>query len=318
MDTLGIHSQNNKKVLVDFEYFIELAIQKNITWSTLIFFLHDLAPTLEKSKQVIETLVQELEKWVLKVENNESNKDATEVLDVNEKQAKFKIQKDKQNLGEPEETTENHDNSEDESIVDDTEELCYEPPNEELNEKDNQTELIQHEDKKTIVDFPADEFYEFIGNNDKPSPVSSSDDEEHALPKEDTRSNDDSEEKQMEQNTERGTIDNKKGNKSFCGKCFLTKGHKETHERIHTGERPFECKFCPKRFIGKFSLTRHERIHTGEKPFQCQTCEKCFNDTGALKNHKRIHTGEKPYQCKTCNTSYRNLSSLKHHQRIHQ
>ena len=98
MDTLENHGQNNKKVLVDFEYFIQLAIQKNITWSTLIFFLHDLAPTLEKSKQVIETLVQELEKWVLKVENNESINDVTEMLDDNEKQAKFKMQVDRQNL----------------------------------------------------------------------------------------------------------------------------------------------------------------------------------------------------------------------------
>ena len=304
------------KIMIDFEYFIQLAIRKEIPWKSLAFMMTDLATTLDISKQIIRALVQELEKWVLKVENN-SNHDVTRVLHANEKQANISIPDEKQNI---EETIEDLDNSEDESIVDETEELCFETYKEELGEKelDNQTESIQHEDRKIIVDFSADEFYEFIGNNDKPSPVSSSDDEEHALPKEDTRSNDDSEEKQMEQNTERGTIDNKKGNKSFCGKCFLTKGHKETHERIHTGERPFECKFCPKRFIGKFSLTRHERIHTGEKPFQCQTCEKCFNDTGALKNHKRIHTGEKPYQCKTCNTSYRNLSSLKHHQRIHQ
>ena len=304
------------KIMIDFEYFIQLAIRKEIPWKSLAFMMTDLATTLDISKQIITALVQELKKWVLKVENN-SNHDVPEILDVNEKQASISIQKDKQNY---EETIQYIENSENESIGDVAEELSFEPHKEVLHEKelDIQTELIPDEDNKTIVDFPVYEFYEFIGNNDKPSPVSSSDDEEHALPKEDTRSNDDSEEKQMEQNTERGTIDNKKGNKSFCGKCFLTKGHKETHERIHTGERPFECKFCPKRFIGKFSLTRHERIHTGEKPFQCQTCEKCFNDTGALKNHKRIHTGEKPYQCKTCNTSYRNLSSLKHHQRIHQ
>ena len=103
METLGNYSQKdslpNKKVLVDFEYFIQMAVQKKITWSTLAFFLIDLAPTLEKSKQVIETLVQELEKWVLKVGKNESIKDIPEMLDaVNEKQANFQIQDGKQDF----------------------------------------------------------------------------------------------------------------------------------------------------------------------------------------------------------------------------
>ena len=43
-------------------------IQKTISWKALTFFLIDLAPTLEKSKEVIEILVQELELWVSKVE----------------------------------------------------------------------------------------------------------------------------------------------------------------------------------------------------------------------------------------------------------
>ena len=75
----------NKKVLVDFEYFIQMAVQKKITWSTLTFFLIDLAPTLNKSKQVIETLVQELEKWVSKVENDEFKQDIIKMNDANEK-----------------------------------------------------------------------------------------------------------------------------------------------------------------------------------------------------------------------------------------
>ena len=65
--------QNNspkEKVLVDFKYFIQSAIEKKIPWNVLTYFLTDLAPTLDKSKEVIEILVQELEKWVLKVENH--------------------------------------------------------------------------------------------------------------------------------------------------------------------------------------------------------------------------------------------------------
>ena len=56
-------------VKVDFRYFIQSAIQKNLPWHTLATFLTDLAPTLEKCKQIIKILVYELEKWVTKAEN---------------------------------------------------------------------------------------------------------------------------------------------------------------------------------------------------------------------------------------------------------
>ena len=59
-----------KKVVVDFKYFIQSAIEKKIPWNVLTYFLTDLAPTVDKSKEVIELLVQELEKWVIKVEND--------------------------------------------------------------------------------------------------------------------------------------------------------------------------------------------------------------------------------------------------------
>ena len=59
----------NKKVKVDFQYFIQSAVQKNISWNSLAISLTDLAPTLDQSRQVIKILVQELEKWVTKAEN---------------------------------------------------------------------------------------------------------------------------------------------------------------------------------------------------------------------------------------------------------
>ena len=81
--------EQGTKVLLDLKYFIRLAVEKKITWNTLAFFLIDLAPTLEKSKRVIETLVQELEKWVSKVENNSK-------LNVTETIRKLIYQKKKQ------------------------------------------------------------------------------------------------------------------------------------------------------------------------------------------------------------------------------
>ena len=56
-------------VMVDFKYFIHSAIQKEISWKSLAFFLTNLITSLDKSKEVIRILVQELEIWVTKVEN---------------------------------------------------------------------------------------------------------------------------------------------------------------------------------------------------------------------------------------------------------
>ena len=109
----------SEKIILDFEYFIKIAVRRDISWDSLAFMLTDLTTNLDRSKQVIRILVQELEKWVLKVENN-SNHDVPEILDVNEKQASISIQKDKQNY---EETIEYIENSENESIGDVAEEL---------------------------------------------------------------------------------------------------------------------------------------------------------------------------------------------------
>ena len=116
--------EQGTKVVLDLKYFIQMAIQKKITWNTLAFFLIDLAPTLEKSKRVIETLVQELEKWISKVENN-SKLDVTEMLNKNEKPHNIQNQEANRPDGESKENTEHFDYSdfEDESIIDGTEDL---------------------------------------------------------------------------------------------------------------------------------------------------------------------------------------------------
>ena len=57
-----------EKVMADFKYFIQSAIDKKISWTTLSCFLTELPTTVVKSQEVIKILVQELEKWVSKIE----------------------------------------------------------------------------------------------------------------------------------------------------------------------------------------------------------------------------------------------------------
>ena len=186
----------------EYEYFIQLAILKELPWKSLAFMLTDLTTTLDRSKQVIRVLVQELEKLASKLEKEHIHKELRGTVYTNEKQVNVQTEDVKTNLGENEENIEHFDNldSDNESFTYDTEEESYEAQ-EVLDESKLkvQTELSLSEENNTVFDFLADKFYEFIGNNEKPSPVSS-DGKEVEQSTEETTSKGESEVKQMDHN----------------------------------------------------------------------------------------------------------------------
>ena len=316
------------------KYFIQLAIQKEMPWNTLVFMLTDLITNLDRSKQVIRVLVEELERWVLNVKND-SNHDVT---DSHEKQADVQIQNNKVDLNE-QDYEENFECSDDpdsdiESI--DTDKPNYQPKVDE-SRSNIQTELMQNVCSKTAFDFPANEYYEFIANEDPPNSESSDPDEAELL-KDEPSLNDESQVKHMtyedlEENgfeVQNEFLKHEQNKVDFSadeGYNFISNNEKPSLVSFSNDETILnsdgnikeknQCKFCEKCFSTRHGKARHERIHTVEKPFQCQTCKKSFNDKGNLEKHERIHTGEKPFKCKFCQKQCRDKHDLIRHERIH-
>ncbi|XP_077955259.1 zinc finger and BTB domain-containing protein 41 isoform X2 [Gasterosteus aculeatus] len=80
-----------------------------------------------------------------------------------------------------------------------------------------------------------------------------------------------------------------------CDKTFDRAGKYESHTRVHTGEKPFQCDVCLQRYSTKSNLTVHQKKHASDAPFQkkehkCPFCNKLHASKKTLAKHvRRFH-----------------------------
>ncbi|NXD46915.1 ZN551 protein, partial [Copsychus sechellarum] len=59
---------------------------------------------------------------------------------------------------------------------------------------------------------------------------------------------------------------------------------------------------CEKRFSHSSNLIQYQRIHRGERPYECGKFGKSFRTISYMMRHQVVHTGERPYTCLECGT----------------
>ena len=319
-----------------------MALNNEISWLTLNSLIDNLAPTLEKSREIINIILNEFQIYQSKQSQTGDPGEKVELLKPNEQEQHQLISRNnleisldedylEQDIIEAVRNIETESENESEDLEDELvvlqnnkyvpEELLFV----ELMKENNQDDKMDYEDQAN-EDLDQNQGQEAFNQEQMESRSLENSRDLSEFNRHEMNYSDEESLQCMTNKTKKAEVIKlktlpKKNHKiyqcKFCPKNFKQSSNLKVHERrIHTGEKPFKCKVCLKQFSDSTMLDRHNRIHSGSKPFQCETCNKCFNDIGNLNKHKRIHSVEKPYECENCGKYFRELDQLKAHERI--
>ena len=120
---------------------------------------------------------------------------------------------------------------------------------------------------------------------------------------------------------------------SFCNKSFKWYSHWKSHERTHTGERPFKCEICGKAFVRSDGLQCHKLTHITpryrrrthrEKNDHTQPNATSYNYYPSLESGEHMPNSVRSlerrelFNCDLCSRSFFSSAGLLKHMHAHE